>query len=122
VQEEDEVDEERPLTEEEIAEMIAEYERVKDYEARKWRYVKRPGGQAVRPPIWYELYGASQYLNQGENKEPAPVWREDGSIDYGGREKWDAWTKCSGMSEQEAKIAFVRAMRRAESNAKDNFY
>jgi len=84
--------------------------------------LKRPGGQAVRPPLWYECYGASQYLLEGENKQEAPVWREDGSIDYAGREKWDAWTKCKGMSQEQAKIAFVQAMRKALADPKENFY
>lgn len=88
----------------------------------KWRYVKRPGGQAVRPELWYRCYGITQFLNEGENKTPAPVWKEDGSIDYGGREKWDAWSACTGMTEQRAKIEFVLAMRKALQNPKENFY
>lgn len=119
-QDEDEIDED--LSEEEIATMLSEYEEYKDYESLKWKYVKRPGGQAIRPELWYTCYGTSQYLSEGEVKDPAPVWREDGSIDYGGRAKWDAWNACKGMSVTQAKITFVKAMREAKANPKDNFF
>lgn len=102
--------------------MLSEYEQYKDYESLKWRYVKRPGGQAVRPELWYKCYGTSQYINEGENKSPAPVWREDGSIDYGGRDKWDAWTRCTGMTVKQAKIGFVKAIRAALDDRPSNFY
>lgn len=110
------------MTEEQIATFLSEYEQHKDYETLKWRYVKRPGAQAARTEAWYGCYGPTQYLKHGENKEKAPVWREDGSIDYGGRAKWDAWDACKGMTEQEAKIAFVRAIRSALAAPHENFY
>lgn len=50
------------------------------------------------------------------------MWREDGSIDYGGRAKWDGWDACKGITEERAKIAFAKAMREALANPAENFY
>ena len=79
------------------------------------------GGQAIRPDAYYACYGAARHLKDGDNTEPAPMWREDGSIDYGGRAKWDGWDACKGMTEERAKIAFAKASASARQSA-ENFY
>ena len=118
----DEGSDDDEYTDEEIATFLSEYEKHKDYEKLKWRYIKRPGGQAIRPDAYYACYGAARHLKDGDNTEPVPMWREDGSIDYGGRAKWDGWDACKGMTEERAKIAFAKAMRGALANPAENFY
>ena len=118
----DEASDDEEYTDEEIATFLSEYEEHKDYEKLKWRYIQRPGGQAIRPDAYYACYGATRHLKDGDNADSAPVWREDGSIDYGGRAKWDAWDACKGMTKERAKIVFAKAMRLALANPAENFY
>ena len=44
------------------------------------------------------------------------MWAEAGGIDFDGREKWDKWKECEGLSAEEAKFEFVR-VRQLEINA-----
>ena len=45
---------------------------------------------------------------EGDVKSERPMWGEKGNIDFDGRESWDHWKLCEGMSSEQAKEEFVR--------------
>jgi len=114
----------KEITEEEIKESKPIYdENFESYQTSlQWKYVKRPGGMAIRPPAWYKLQGAVSQVEKGDNETERPMWTEDGSVDYGGKESWEAWSKYKGRSVDECKVLFVRTLQAAKDNKKENFY
>jgi acyl-CoA-binding protein len=113
----------KPLSKEDIEEAIPIYEENKEsFKKLNWKYIKRPGGQAIRPPDWYKLQGAVSQVEKGDNDTECPMWTSNGSVDYGGKEQWEWWSKYKGKSADESKVFFVRVLEMANKNKKENFY
>lgn len=49
-----------------------------------------------------KIYGLYKQGTQGDNTDDKPSF-----TDMVARAKWDAWTKCQGMSQDEAKEAYI---------------
>jgi acyl-CoA-binding protein len=49
-----------------------------------------------------KIYGLYKQGSQGDNTDDKPSF-----TDMVARAKWDAWTKCQGMSQVEAKEAYI---------------
>ena len=49
-----------------------------------------------------QIYGLYKQGSQGDNTDDKPSF-----TDMVARAKWDAWTKCQGMSQDEAKQAYI---------------
>lgn len=82
----------------------------------KWRLVMRPGGAYVSPPDWYRLYAAAQQAEAGDNPlAEAPMWAENGGIDFGARAQWDAWDGLRGWDRPRAVALFCRAYAEARA-------
>ena len=113
----------KPISKEDIEEAIPIYEENKEsFKKLNWKYIKRPGGQAIRPPDWYKLEGAVSQVEKGDNDTECPMWTSNGSVDYGGKEQWEWWSKYKGKSADESKVFFVRVLEMANRNKKENFY
>jgi len=113
----------KPISKEDIEEAIPIYEENKEsFKKLNWKYIKRPGGQAIRPPDWYKLQGAVSQVEKGDNDTECPMWTSNGSVDYGGKEQWEWWSKYKGKSADESKGFFVRVLEMANKNKKENFY
>ena len=113
----------KPISKEDIEEAIPIYEENKgSFQKLSWKYIKRPGGQAIRPPDWYKLDGAVAQVEKGDNDTECPMWTSNGSVDYGGKEQWEWWLKYKGKSADESKVLFVRVLEMAKKNKKENFY
>ena len=97
-------------------------ENKESFKKLNWKYIKRPGGQAIRPPDWYKLQGAVSQVEKGDNDTECPMWTSNGSVDYGGKEQWEWWSKYKGKSADESKVFFVRVLEMANKNKKENFY
>ncbi len=113
----------KPISKEDIEEATPIYEENKEsFQKLNWKYIKRPGGQAIRPPDWYKLEGALSQIEKGDNDTECPMWTSNGSVDYAGKEQWEWWTKYKGKSADESKVLFVRVLEMAKRNKKENFY
>jgi len=102
---------------------ISNYEKnVEKFQALKWKFVQKPGGQALKPPIWYDLNAAMKQLTEGDVSSERPMWREDGSIDYAGQSEWDARNKVKGVATNDIKVKFAKDLEAAMADPTTNFY
>lgn len=69
------------------------------------------------------MWGAQQQVEKGDNPDEKPMWAHHGGLDFDGRERWEKWDACKGLTSEEAKLRFVRAYGKAmaEERNKLNF-
>lgn len=86
------------------------------FDSLPWRLTRRPGAANIKPEDYHRLYAASQQARRapyqqpravlctdsanttaqaehGDNTEARPIWSANGSLDYQGQERHDAWAK-----------------------------
>jgi acyl-CoA-binding protein len=65
--------------------------------------------------------GADTLRHAFRKQEPKPIWDSSGSLDFHGRECWEAWKAFKGMSEEDAKHAFCSIYAEALERRSTNF-
>lgn len=58
---------------------------------------------------------------EGDCNHEKPIWDAHGSLDWHGRECWEAWNALKGMSAKDAKEGFCKVYAEALHNHSNNF-
>ena len=106
------------VTDEEYEEAAKEFDAVE----KKWKLFKKPGGAAVKSDLYYSSTGAKSQVEKGDCTEEEPQWDEKGAIDYAGKLVWGGYKQHQGKTTAEAKAIFVKLLRDAQADKKNNFF
>jgi|TARA_B100001142_G_scaffold312644_1_gene348246 AP-3 complex subunit delta-1 len=72
--------------------------------------------------LYYSSTGAKSQVEKGDCTEEEPQWDEKGAIDYAGKLVWGGYKQHQGKTTAEAKAIFVKLLRDAQADKKNNFF